>query len=96
MNQHGIKVGSMIKFSDDRLRFTVQAVSENFAVCTTKGAKYHTIIDFNQGIRGDDNMVFHSGYDTKELCEQRLAEFESGELEISHRNNVKTEIVSIK
>ena len=96
MSQLDIKVGSKLKFSNDRLWFAVMAISDKFAVCDSKGAKYHTIVDFNKKIRGDDNLVFHNGYDTKELCEARLSELESGDLEISHRNNVPLEIIAIK
>jgi hypothetical protein len=91
-----IKVGNKIKFADDRLWFEVQAMNDRFIICTSKGAKYHTIINLEEGIRGDDNMVFHNGYDTKELCEQRLVEFSSGELELSHRNNVELKILTVK
>lgn len=91
-----IQVGNRVKFEDDRLWFNVQAMNDRFIICTSKGAKYHTIIDTEKNIRGDDNLLFHSGYDTKELCEKRLSEFISGDLEISRRNNVELRILTVK
>ena len=93
-----VKVGSKIKFEGDNLWFTVQAFDSQYLICTseTKLGLFHTIADLEKGIRGDDNLVFHSGYDTVELCEQRLKEFITGELEISHRNYVQLNIVKFQ
>ena len=93
-----VKVGSRIKFEEDNLWFTVQAFDSRYIICTseTKLGLFHTIVDLEKDIRGDDNLVFHSGYDTVELCEQRLKEFITGELEISHRNYVQLNIVKFQ
>ena len=93
-----VKVGSKIKFEEDKLWFTVQAFDSRYLICTseTKLGLFHTIVDLEKQIRGDDNMVFHSGYDTVELCEQRLKEFITGELEISQRNWVQLNIVKFQ
>lgn len=93
-----IKVGSRFKFREDKLWFTVQAFNERYLICTseTKLGHFHTIVDLDKCIRGDDNMIFHSGYDTVELCEQRLQEFIVGDLEISHRNWVELHITKFE
>lgn len=93
-----IKVGSKFKFKEDRLWFTVQAFDGRYVVCTseTKLGLFHTILDLDKCIRGDDNMVFHSGYDTVELCEARLKEFITGDLEISHRNWLQLNIIKFE
>lgn len=94
MNTSELKVGTRIKFSNDRSWFTVQARNDRFIICNAvqKTNTWHTIIDLEKNIRGDDNMVLHSGYSDREECEARLIEFASGDLEISHRNNVALEI----
>ena len=93
-----IKDGSRFKFKEDKLWFTVQAFNERYLICTseTKLGHFHTIVDLEKQIRGDDNMVFHSGYDTVELCEQRLQEFIVEDLEISHRNLVELHITKFE
>ena len=93
-----VKVGSKIKFEEDLLWFTVQAFDSRYLICTSENklGLFHTIVDLDRGIRGDDNLVLHSGYDTVELCEQRLQEFITGELEISHRNWVQLNIVKFQ
>ena len=96
IDMENIIVGSKIKFTEDHLWFTVQARNERFIICTTKGSKYHSIIDLKNNIRGDDNLVFHSGYDDQQHCEARLSEFINGDLEISKRNNVPLKILKIQ
>lgn len=84
-----IKVDSGFKFKEDRLWFTVQAFNERYLICTseTKLGHFHTIVDLEKCIRG---------YDTFELCEQRLQEFIVGDLEMSHRNWVQLSIVKFE
>ena len=84
-----IKVDSGFKFKEDKLWFTVQAFNERYLICTseTKLGHFHTIVDLEKYIRG---------YDTVELCEQRLQEFIVGDLEMSHRNWVQLSIVKFE
>lgn len=97
MDAKDLVVGQQVKFSNDRLWFTVQARNERFVICNavTKNNTYHTIIDLDQGVRGDDNLVFHDGYDDREHCEARLKDFIDGEIEISHRNRVRLEVAGV-
>ena len=97
MEAKDLVVGQKVKFSDDRLWFTVQARNERFVICNavTKNNTYHTIIDLDQGVRGDDNLVFHDGYDNREHCEARLKDFIDGEIEVSHRNRVRLTIIAV-
>lgn len=94
MNENNLKVGQKVKFSDDRLWFTVQARNERYIILTT--SKYHSIIDLDQGVRGADNLVFHNGYDNQKECEDRLNDFISGEIEVSRRNRVLVQIAEVK
>ena len=59
MNISEIQVGNKIKFSNDRSWFTVQARNDRFIICNAvhKNNIWHTIIDLDKNIRGDDNMV---------------------------------------
>lgn len=90
-----LKVGQQIKFNNDRLWFTIQARNDRFIICNsvTKRGTFHTIIDLEKNIRGDDNLVLHEGYCDQVHCEARLKDFADGEIEISHRNNVPLNII---
>lgn len=88
-------VGERIKLDTDRLNWTVKAVTEHFACLTRQaafksaGTLWYTVLDWRNGIRGACNLVgqgWGDGTYTERQCAAMLAEFESGELEISHRN----------
>jgi len=72
-----LQVGSKIKFSDEHGRYTVQASNERFAICTKpfnfRHTVFYTIIDFQENIRGPENLVFGFGAETREQCEEMLA-----------------------
>jgi len=93
-----IEVGGKVKFTNDRAVFNVEARNDKFIILTMieRGKSYHTIMDIELGKRGKDNMIFHSGYDGREECEERLKEFTDGQLKVSHRNNVPTIIKWVK
>ena len=97
-----LKVGDKIKFAEEKQRYTVQALSNRYAVCTKPMNIYktvlYTICDFKQGLRNRDNKVFGfcEGYEDRKSCELALKDLESGEMEISRRHPVKINIESIK
>ncbi|GAA0493734.1 hypothetical protein Ade02nite_21210 [Paractinoplanes deccanensis] len=52
----------------------------------------YTVLDWRNGVRGPCNLVgqgWGDGTYTEAECAAMLAEFESGELEVSHRNRVR-------
>lgn len=58
------------------------------------GDIYYTVLDWRNGVRGPCNLVgqaYGNGNYTERQCAQMLAEFEAGELEVSHRNRVRIE-----
>ena len=93
-----IEVNDKVKFNGDNRWYTVQARNDDFIICNHVGKNdtYHTIVDVKKGIRGADNLIFHSGYFTQEDCINRLREFVSGELEVSYRNRVHSEVIKRK
>lgn len=87
-----MNVGDKIGFIEEKQAYTIQALGPRYAVCTKPYNPQHTvlysIVDFQEKIRGAENLVFGMGAETKELCEEMLARLESGETEVSHRNNI--------
>lgn len=71
-----IPVGSKVKFAEEKQRYTVQASDDRFAVCTRPFNLWKTvlysIIDFKEGVRGPENLVFGMGAETQEQCEDMI------------------------
>ncbi len=58
------------------------------------GTVLYTVLDWRNGVRGPCNLVgqaWGDGTYSEAECAAMLAEFEAGDLEISHRNNVRIE-----
>lgn len=76
--------------------YKVQARNERYIICTKpfnlKSTVQYFIIDLDREVRGADNRIFCSGYETREQCEERLQELIDGKLEVSYRNVVDLDI----
>lgn len=96
-----VEVGSKLRFEGEKQMFTVQASNRVYSVCTKPlnmirrrgGGKYehektvlYTIVDWRNGIRGTENLVFGFGAETKEQCEEMLERITNAGSDISHRN----------
>lgn len=64
-----------------------------------QGETFYTVLDWRNGYRGPCNLIGQSygdGEYTEAECARMLAEFESGDLEISHRNWVRIRFAEVK
>lgn len=95
--------GQRVWFSDGKKSFKVREANEKFAICTQPynfkpETVIYTIIDFENNIRGMDNMVFgvHDYY-SDEDCAEAMKELLSGDLEVSRRHHkyVKLDIIKV-
>lgn len=101
--ENKIPVGSKIKFFNEKQSYTVMASNICFSICTKPlnqikrlgGKKYkhdktvlYTIIDWREGIRGTENLIFGFGAETMKQCEEMLERLTNGDSEISYRNRV--------
>ena len=88
-----VEVGDMVYIPEHKRPFRVKARDNRYIICTKPYNPQHTvmyfIIDLEKGIRGPDNMVFCSGYETQEQCEERLKELQTGRIEVSQRRCVQ-------
>lgn len=93
-------VGDLIKFTSERQRYRVRAASRRYAICTKPMNALHTtiytIIDFEQNVRGRENLIFGMGFETDEDCTAALERLLAGESAVSHRYYVKLDIEKIK
>lgn len=90
-----LTVGDRVKFADDRRWWTVKAVTENFAAFARQaefepaGTNWYTVLDWRNGVRGPCNLIGQSWGDgsySEAQCAEMLAQFETGDLEVSQRN----------
>jgi len=95
-----LKAGDRVWVSTEKRPYKVRCRSDRYIICTKpmniKKTVRYFIIDVMEGIRGPDNMVFCFGYETDEQCAERLAELESGTIEVSHRRRVPLDIIKVK
>lgn len=97
-------VGDRVAFHGERqARWKVRACGERYVVLTkpfnnfgrtdrSYGRHHYTVIDLAEGIRGTDDCVGSLGYESDEEIEHALGRMESGDFEISVRNNVTLDI----
>jgi hypothetical protein len=92
-------VGDLIKFASERQRYRVRAANKRYAICTKPmnalKTTIYTIVDFEQNIRGRENLIFGMGFETDEQCEAALMRLAAGETEVSHRYRVELDIEKI-
>jgi hypothetical protein len=71
-----LKVGSKVKFKPEKRVYTVQASDARFAICTKpfnlKRTVLYTVIDFEENVRGTENLIFGLGAETRQQCERML------------------------
>ena len=83
-----IRVGDKIKFSSEKQRYTVRAISDKFAICTkpfnARKAYIYSVIDWKNQLRGRDNYYCY-GYETDKECQEAIKKWDNGEIEHSSR-----------
>lgn len=91
-----IHEGSKIKFAEEKLSYTVQAMSERYLICTKPFNACNTvlycIVDLEKNERGPENLVFGAGAETKEHCYQMLIRLLDCQSELSYRKKMKLNI----
>lgn len=84
-----VEVGDKVFIPNQKKPYKVRARDDRFIICTKPFNPKHTvlyfIVDLERKMRGPDNMVFCSGYETDEHCAERLKELQNGKIEVSHR-----------
>ena len=89
---NGLKRGDPVFVPNEVRPYRVKCRDERFIICTKpfnpKKTVMYFIVDLERHVRGTDNMIFCSGYETQEQCEERLKELQEGRIEVSYRNYV--------
>lgn len=91
-----VKVGDKVYIPIEKNPYTVKARDDRYIICTKPYNPQRTvlyfIIDLVEKFRAPDDMVFCSGYETDEQCEERLKELQSGKIGMSRRRGVPLDI----
>lgn len=90
-------VGQKIKFEEEKQRYTVKAVSDNFVICSKpfnpRKTVLYCIIDIKKNIRGPESLIFPMGCETEEEIQEMLQRLEEGISEVSYRRFLPLNIV---
>ena len=96
-NPSDAQIGDRLYVSGEVKPYTVRARDERYIIATKPCNIHHTvlyfIIDLVKGLRGPDNMIFCSGYETQEQIDNRLQQLQNGDIEVSMRRSVKTSMI---
>lgn len=94
-----LKTGDKVKFREEKQRYIVRTANDRFAVCTkpfnAKKTTLYTVVDFEENIRGTENLIFCAGAETDEDCQEMLERLASGETAVSHRRNICLDIENV-
>lgn len=91
-----VSIGDKVYIPKQKRPFKVRARDERYIICTKPYNPQHTVIyfivDLVEKWRAPDNMIFCSGYETDEDCQERLKELQDGEIELSRRRGIPLDI----
>jgi hypothetical protein len=87
--------GAKVRFVGEKQAYTVICTSNRYTICTKPFNPQHTvlytIIDWQEQVRGPEDLIFGMGAETKEQCLEmlvRLTDGHPGRSEVSSRRNV--------
>ena len=90
------EVGDKVYIPGQKRPYRVRARDDRYIICTKPYNPQHTvlyfIIDLVDKWRAPDDRLFCMGYETDEDCQERLAELQSGKIDLSVRRGIKLDI----
>lgn len=90
-----LQEGDKVFIRDEKRPYRVRCRNDRYIICTKpfnpKRTVYYFIADLQEGVRGTDDRIFCSGYETDEQCRERLRELAEGIINVSRRNRVELE-----
>lgn len=95
-----MKLGTKIKFKEEKQRYTVQACDDRYVIATKPmnalKTYLYTILDLKKKIRGRSNLIFDfNEYNNLKGASEALEMLNSNEMDISHRNAIPLNIEEI-
>lgn len=94
-----LEVGTKIKFCNEKQRYTVRASNAAYTIVTkpfnARNTVLYAIIDFHEGVRGPEDLIFGMGAETDEEIADMMDRMTNGSSEISHRHRCKLDIEAV-
>lgn len=94
-----LKAGQLVRFAEEKQRYRIRAADKRYAICTKPmnalRTVLYTVVDFEQRIRGTENLIFCAGAVTDEQCSEMLERLATGKTQISRRNRIKLRITEV-
>ena len=91
-----VEIGDKVYIPGEKRPYKVRARDDRYIICTKPFNPRHTVLYFIADLvdkwRAPDNMIFCSGYETDEDCQERLKELQDGRIELSIRRGVPLDI----
>lgn len=91
-----VSVGDKVFVPKEKKPYRVRVRDDRYIICTKPFNPKHTvlyfIVDLKRKMRGPDDRIFCSGYETDEHCAERLKELQDGEIEVSMRRGIPLDI----
>ena len=91
-----VNPGDRVYVPGEKRPYKVRCRDERYIICTKPMNLRRTVMyfvaDLEERVRGPDDRVFCSGYETDGQCAERLSELESGKISVSHRNRVPLDV----
>lgn len=98
-----VMLGAKIWFAGEKQGYTVKACDTRYAICTKPfnplRTVLYTIVDFKEGIRGRNNLIFNIyDYKKQEDIDRCLVDLNNpaAGVQVSHRHHVELFIVKIE
>lgn len=92
-----IPEGSKLWFKEEKQGYTVIASNIAFCVCTKPmnalKTVLYTIVDWERGIRGPEDLVFGMGAESEQDCREMLQRLTEGDSEVSTRHQAPLNII---
>jgi hypothetical protein len=91
-----LKVGDKVYIQQEKKPYKVICRDDRYIICTKpmnlKKTVLYFIIDIKEKWMAPDNMLFCSGYETKEDCKERLKELQNGTIALSFKRGIKLDL----
>ena len=92
--------GAKVKFLKEKRPYKVICTSKRFTICSKpfnlQNTVLYTIIDWEDEVRGPENLVFGMGAETTEECLEMLVRLMDGDTSVSSRHGLKLDLEWIK
>lgn len=90
MDISNAQIGARVWFAGEKKPYKVRARNDRYLICTKpfnpQKTVLYTIVDLQRGVRGRDNLIFGSGYETDEQIRESMQKLEGGDMGVSYRH----------